>query len=222
MRQDEFVEILEILEKEYPKWQAPAARFAKEYKYPRTSYTILISALLSSRTKDEITYAAAHRLFEIASTPQEMVNVSHETIQKAIYPVGFYKQKADYILKLSKIVLQKYDGKVPDNLQELMRLPGVGIKVAKIVLEKAFGKPCIAVDAHIARLCKLWGIAKDAKECDKKLQELVPDEKKIGCNQILVSFGQAICRVKKPLCHICPIKEKLQSFGVECGSSKKI
>lgn len=216
MKRDEFIEILTVLQKEYHKWHAPATKLAKHYEYNRTPYTILISALLSSRTKDETTYAAAHRLFAIADTPQKMVNVSRETIEQAIYPVGFYKQKALFILSLSHELLQNYGGKVPDSLDELVKLPGVGVKVAKIVLEKAFNRPYIAVDAHIARLCKLWGIANNAKECDKKLQEFVPDSMKIGCNQILVSFGQAICRVKKPQCQICPIKSKLESFGIEC------
>ena len=216
MKSDQFLEILTILQRECPKWQAPATMFAKHYGYERTPYTILISALLSSRTKDEITYAAANRLFAIARRPQEMVNVSRETIEQAIYPVGFYKQKARFILALSRKLLHDFNGQVPDSLDELVKLPGVGVKVAKIVLEKAFCKPYIAVDAHIARLCRLWGIADNAKECDKKLQELVPDSKKRGCNQTLVSFGQAICRVKKPLCHICPIKERLGSFGIVC------
>ena len=200
-------EVIDILKMEYPKWSAPAKDLAENYRYPRTPYTILISTLLSFRTKDEVTFDAAHRLFELADNPYDMLNVSRETIAKTIYPVGFYNQKAQAVLDVSRQIVEKFGGEVPSTLEELLLIKGVGPKTAKIVLENAFGQPVVAVDTHVHRLLNLWGVVdtKTPEQTDKELERILDDDHKQGLNRILVSFGQTICKPTNPQCHRCPI-----------------
>ncbi len=204
---EKLLKILPILKKEYPKWDAPAKKFQKGYK--RTPFAILLSALISTRTKDEITLLSLQNLLKLADTPEKMLLLSEEEIQKAIYPAGFYKTKAKAILKISKILIEKYNQKVPDKKNELLKLPGVGEKVANIVLESAFKKNVAAVDTHVHRILNLLKIieTKDMKESSKIINEKFPKETLKNLNKILVSFAQSICKPKKPNCQICPIKK---------------
>ncbi len=200
-------EIIDILKQEYPKWRAPAKDLLQNYRYARTPYTILISTLLSFRTKDEVTFAAAHRLFALADNPYDMINVSRETIAKAIYPVGFYNQKAQTVLDVSYELIERFGGEVPRTLKELTSIKGVGPKTAKIVLENAYNLPFVAVDTHVHRLFNLWGIVqtKTPEQTDKELEKILSDEQKRGLNRLLVSFGQTICKPQKRDCPNCPI-----------------
>ncbi|MRI59288.1 MAG: endonuclease III [Epsilonproteobacteria bacterium] len=200
-------EILKILRQEYPKWRAPAKDLAQNYRYPRTPYTILISTLLSFRTKDEVTFGAAHRLFALADNPFDMVRVSRETIARAIYPVGFYNQKAQAVLDVSHELITRFGGKVPKSFGELTSIRGVGPKTAKIVLENAYDQSVVAVDTHVHRLFNLWGIVetKTPEQTDKVLGEILEERQKKGLNRILVSFGQTICIPKRARCADCPI-----------------
>ena len=209
MDKKELKEAIDILKKEYEKWDAPAKRLSSHYGYKRTPYTILISTLLSFRTKDEVTVDAAHRLFKKADNPKDMLKLSAQKIAKTIYPVGFYNQKAKSVLEVSKILLEKYNGKVPDSLKKLTSIKGVGPKTAKIVLENGFNKPYIAVDTHVHRLLNLWDIVntKTPEETDKIIEDLFSEDEKKGLNKILVSFGQIICKPIKPKCNICPIQK---------------
>ncbi len=212
-------EVIAILRKEYNRWDAPAKKFIGGYE--RTPYAILITTVLSWRTKDEVTLKAAKRLLAIADRPQMMVNVSRETIERAIYPVGFYRQKAKTVLSVSKELVERFSADVPKSLEELTSIKGVGLKTAKIVLESAFGKPYVAVDTHVHRLCNLWGVVhtKTPQETDRVLEELLEDSDKRGLNRLLVSFGQSICKPRSPVCGKCPLKERLQAFGVFCSKS---
>ncbi|SMC08724.1 endonuclease-3 [Nitratiruptor tergarcus DSM 16512] len=218
MTMQQFQKILKFLHIEYEKWDAPAKRFAKECKYKRTPYTILIATVLSFRTKDEVTFAAAHRLFALADKPKDMLNVSRETIEKTIYPVGFYRQKAKSIHHISQELVEKFGGDVPDTLEELTSIKGVGPKTAKIVLEQAFEKPYVAVDTHVHRICNIWGLieTKSPEESDRVLEEIVSDEEKRGLNKLLVAFGQTVCKPQKPDCKRCPLQETLKNFGIQC------
>ncbi|WP_187647692.1 endonuclease III domain-containing protein [Nitrosophilus labii] len=215
MDKKRFLQVVNILKKECKNWDAPAIRLSRHYGYKRTPYTILISTLLSFRTKDEVTVEAAHRLFKLADTPKKMIFLSKEDIAKVIYPVGFYNQKAKNILNITKILLQKYDGIVPDSLEELTSIKGIGPKTAKIVLENAYKKPYIAVDTHVHRILNLWGFihTKRAEETDKIVEKLLNDEEKIGLNRVLVSFGQIICKPIGPKCEICPVKDLVECNG---------
>ncbi|WP_281951813.1 endonuclease III domain-containing protein [Nitrosophilus kaiyonis] len=208
MDKKELKKVIKILKNEYKNWDAPAKRLSKGYEYKRTPYTILISTLLSFRTKDEVTVKAANRLFKVADNPKDMIKLSKEKIAKLIYPVGFYNQKAKSILDVTKILIEKYNSKVPDSLKELTSIKGVGPKTAKIVLENAYNKPYIAVDTHVHRLLNLWKIVetKTPQETDKLIEDIFEDSEKIGLNKVLVSFGQTICKPQKPKCEICPIR----------------
>ncbi|BAF69177.1 endonuclease III domain-containing protein [Nitratiruptor sp. SB155-2] len=221
MKIEQFQEIIKILRDEYKKWDAPAKRLSQSYTYKRTPYTILISTLLSFRTKDEVTFDAAHRLFLLADNPYDMLKVPRETIEQTIYPVGFYRQKARSIQAVSKELTERFDRAVPDTLEALVSIKGIGHKTAKIVLENAFGKPYVAVDTHVHRICNIWGLVNTVspQETDKRLEKMLKEEDKRGLNKILVSFGQTICKPQRPHCEECPLKERLKDFDIACKVS---
>ena len=200
-----FDEVLAILRAEYPKWEAPAKK--SDYGYRRTPYTVTISVTLSFRTRDEVTQAAGERLFALADTPETMVTLSKETIEKAIYPVGFYRKKAQTILDISHHLLERCGGRVPDTEAGLLEIKGIGPKAAAIILERAFGQSVVAVDTHVHRILNLWGFLRtDTPERSyEALKTRLSDEEKAGLNRLLVAFGQAVCRPQKPRCDRCPV-----------------
>jgi len=203
-----FLLLLDRLRREYPRWDAPAKSF--ENAYERTPYTILVSTLLSFQTRDEVTLQAAKRLFALARTPQEMLDLGQERIAEAIYPVGFWRKKAASIVQVSRVLLDRYEGEVPSTLEELTSMKGIGPKTAKIVLEHAFGAPVVAVDTHVHRIVNLLGLVRTStpEQTDRELSRLLPPDELKGLNKLLVSFGQVLCRPRKPKCEICPIREK--------------
>jgi len=172
-------------------------------------FEVLIHGILSHRTKDETTFPAQERLLKIADTPDKMLKLSSKEIQKLIYPVGFYRQKSKNILKTCKMLLEKYNGKVPKTKKELMELPGVGEKTSDIILLFAYGKDIIPVDSHVATISKRWHIAdkKDKPEIIRgKLHDLIP-KNRATINQLLVQFGKDICKAPVPKCYICPVEK---------------
>ena len=205
MNRREFDEAIAILKREYPKWNAPAQK--SDYGYRRTPFTITISVTLSFRTKDEVTQAAGERLFALADTPEKMVTLSKETIEEAIYPVGFYRKKAQAILDISHYLLERCDGEVPDTEAELLKIKGIGPKAAAIILERAFGQNVVAVDTHVHRILNLWGFlhTKTPEESYERLKTLLTDEEKKGLNRLLVAFGQVICKPVHPHCDLCSV-----------------
>ena len=205
---DTFLEILKILEKEFEKWNAPVVSLM-EKRDKRTPFQILISTIISARTKDEITAEASKRLFKLADNPEDMLKLSEEEIAKAIYPAGFYKTKAKSIKSVSKDIIEKFNGKVPDNLEDLLKLKGVGRKTANLVLALSFKKPAICVDTHVHRITNRIGFveSKTPEETEFQLMEKVPKEYWNKINDLFVAFGQTICKPIKPKCNICPIKE---------------
>ena len=214
MDRKRFDETLAILRAEYPKWEAPAKK--SDYGYRRTPYTITVSVTLSFRTKDEVTQAAGERLFALADTPEKMVTLSKETIEKAIYPVGFYRKKAQAILDISRYLLKQCGGEVPDTEEELLKIKGIGPKAAAIILERAFGKTVVAVDTHVHRILNLWGFlqTKTPEESYETLKTVLSDEEKAGLNRLLVAFGQTICRPQKPLCDKCSVSRLCPAASV--------
>jgi len=196
-----------MLEKEYPTWDAPAKAF--ENAYERTPYTILNSTLLSFRTKDSITLEAGKRLFAKATTAKQMVQIPLDELAQTIYPVGFYNKKAKGILDVAHFLLEHCNGEVPKTLEELVKIKGIGPKTAKIVLESAFGENVIAVDTHVHRILNRLGFVSTtrAEETDIVLKEKLKDIEVKGLNQLLVSFGQVICKPHKALCEECVIRE---------------
>jgi endonuclease-3 len=171
-------------------------------------YKVLIGTVLSQRTKDEVTASAERRLFKVALSPQKMLGLSEEKIAGLIYPVGFYRQKAGRIRALSKILLEKYGGRVPADRALLMELPGVSGKTADCVLCFAFGKAVIPVDVHVETISKRLGIGdpEDApEEIRRKLHELIPPRKRLTVNWLMVDFGKRVCR-SRPRCGVCPLR----------------
>ncbi|MDL2285995.1 endonuclease III [Desulfococcaceae bacterium OttesenSCG-928-F15] len=208
-------QLMDILGEAYTGWDAPVISFmAAKGAGP---FPILVSTLLSLRTKDEVTEPAAKRLLEKASTPEAMVQLGEEQIRELIFPVGFYPTKAKRLVEISLILLEKYQGAVPSIMEELLALPGVGRKTANLVLVEGFGIPTICVDTHVHRISNRLGYVK-TKTPDKTemaLREKLPLPYWISYNEILVAFGQILCRPVSPWCSKCPVAALCRKVGVE-------
>ena len=180
-------------------------------------FRILISCILSLRTKDEVTYPATERLFTIASGPEGMLKLRPTTIAKAIYPVGFYRTKAKQIRAISKIVLTDHGGRVPDTIEELLLLPGVGRKTANLTVTLGFGKPGICVDTHVHRIANRlgWVATKTPDETEAALRRVLPKRWWIPINETLVRHGQQVCKPISPICSACPVARSCPRIGVD-------
>lgn len=207
--------VLTILQKEYSKWNVPiVTQVAQRSKDP---FRILISTLLSLRTKDEVTTQASRRLFSRACSPEEMLQLSPEEIRKLIYPVGFYKRKAENILQVCQELIDQYDSQVPNDLEKLLDLSGVGRKTANLVLTLGFGKQGICVDTHVHRISNRLGYVqtKTPVQTEMALRNKLPPEWWIPINDILVAFGQALCKPISPWCNRCAVEKYCKKIGVE-------
>jgi len=183
----------------------------------RDPYQVLIATLLSLRTKDEHTRVAARRLFSIASNPEDMVQLSPKTIETAIFPVGFYRVKARNVIAVSRILLERYGARVPDEIDELLKLPGVGRKTANLVVTLGFGLPGICVDTHVHRISNRLGYVrtKVPEETEMALRKKLPRQYWIQYNDLLVAFGQNVCVPISPWCSRCPLAKWCARVGVE-------
>lgn len=182
----------------------------------RDPFKVLISCILSLRTQDKTTGIASMRLFQLASTPQKISGLTVKTIQKAIYPVGFYRVKAKRIKKISAEIVERYRSKVPDTIEELLKLEGVGRKTANLVVTLGYDKDGICVDTHVHRITNRWGLIKteNPTETEFSLRELLPVRYWKELNGMLVAFGQGICKPISPLCSICKINQYCAKVGV--------
>ena len=182
-----------------------------------TPYTVLISTLISLRTKDDVTLAASERLFSLADNPEKMLSLSEEEIEKAIYPAGFYKRKAQNIKEISKTLIEKYDGKVPSAQEELLALPGVGIKTANLTLNLGFNIDAICVDCHVHQIANRigWIDTKTPEESVDALESIMPRRFWIPLNELLVAYGQNVCLSISPLCSECPICKECPKKGLK-------
>ena len=171
-------------------------------------YLVLIGCILSLRTNDKTTYPATLRMLKLAKTPQEMKDVKVEDLAKAIYPVGFYENKAKQIIELSRQIADELDGKVPDEIDDLCKFKGVGRKTANLVLARGFNKPAICVDVHVHRIFNRLGYVKTKtpEETEFALRKKLPVKHWIDINTLIVTHGQNICKPTKPLCSLCPIE----------------
>jgi len=182
----------------------------------KNPFCILASTIISLRTKDKVTLKASNRLFKIAISPKQLLSVEKEEIEKAIYPCAFYKRKTDNLIKISKILLEKFDGKVPSNTKDLLTLPGVGIKTANLTLNLAFNIEAICVDCHVHQIANRmgWIETKSAEDSEKELQKIMPKKYWIILNELLVSYGQIICTPISPKCSICSENTNCPKIGV--------
>lgn len=206
--------IVRTLKREVRRWDpAAVGQVAEDSHDP---FRILISCLLSLRTKDEVTAAASTRLFRRADTPVKMLQLREGAIARLIYPVGFYRTKARVIRGVCRTLIDQYGGRVPDSLDELLKLKGVGRKTANLVVSIGFGKPGICVDTHVHRISNRWGYVKTRtpEETERALRTKLPRRHWIVFNDLLVSFGQNICKPISPLCSRCPVERYCAKVGV--------
>jgi endonuclease-3 len=183
----------------------------------RDPFCVLISCLISLRTKDEVTDAASHRLFARAATPDKMLKLSEREIAKLIFPAGFYRTKAKRIREISRLLMAEYKGRVPDDLEELLKLNGVGRKTANLVLTVAYHKPGICVDTHVHRISNRlgWVKSKTPEQTEMALRKILPRRYWIPINDWLVTFGQNMCQPVSPWCSRCPLMKECPKVGVK-------
>ena len=215
MQEDQIHEVIAILRHSAQDW--PPALVDAKGKDEWDPYQILIATILSLRTKDTLTSQVAPRLFDLASTPYQMISHTPDEIERAIYPVGFYRNKAKSILAISHTLIEDYGGTVPDDLDELLKLPGVGRKTANLVVTRGFNKPGICVDTHVHRITNRWGYVetKTPEQTEMALRDKLPPKYWIMINDRLVAYGQNLCKPISPFCSQCKISRYCDRVGVK-------
>jgi endonuclease III len=210
---------LEVLKKETADYQTPVVDLIQIQT--RSPFKVLVATILSARTKDEVTAAASGRLFEKAKDVESLAALSEEEIRDLIYPVGFYKAKAGYLFELPA-ALESFDGHVPDEMNDLLTLPGVGRKTANLVMAVAFDKDAICVDTHVHRIMNLWGYVKTPNplKTEMALRKKLPKKHWKEVNHLLVSFGQGTCRPVSPHCSRCVLEADCPKIGVKPRKQK--
>lgn len=206
---------MRILKRKCSGFKTPyVTQVSKELR--KDPFRVLVSCILSLRTKDATTREASLRLFEMAKTPRELAALDTKKIEKAIYPAGFYRVKAGVLKGLSREIEEDHGGKVPDTIEGLLTLKGVGRKTANLVVTMGFGKPGICVDTHVHRITNRWGLirTKTPDETEYALREKLPQRYWIIFNDLLVTFGQNLCTPVSPYCGVCPVYGYCARVGV--------
>jgi endonuclease III len=206
--------VIRRLRRSAPSWNPTALAVLAERD--RDPFRVLIACILSLRTQDTTTGPASDRLFAVAATPQTMLELPPGRIARLIYPVGFYRTKARVILGICRDLLERFGGRVPDTIDELLTLNGVGRKTANLVVTMGYGKPGICVDTHVHRISNRWGYisTKTPEKSEFALRAKLPKQYWIEYNDLLVSFGQHLCRPISPVCSRCPVKKYCHQIGV--------
>ncbi len=184
---------------------------------PMAPFHVLIATIISLRTKDDVTLAASRRLLELADTPQALLHLPEARISELIYPAGFYRTKAQNMLRCAEILVREHGGHTPDTAEGLLALPGVGRKTANLVLGLGYGIPAICVDTHVHRIANRagWIDTRKPDETEIALQQILPKKHWIELNEILVYFGQNTCTPQSPRCSVCPITQWCKRRGVK-------
>jgi endonuclease-3 len=206
--------VLTVLRRESRGWDAPVLTMMAAEKHD--PFLTLIGCILSLRTNDKTTAIAAPRLFARARTPVEMLALEPREIEELIYPVGFYRTKARGIREICGDLIERFDGRVPDEIDDLVTLKGVGRKTANLVVTESFRKPGICVDTHVHRISNRWGLVATttADKTEVALREVLPHRYWIEYNSLLVAFGQTLCHPTSPWCSRCPIATRCPRIGV--------
>jgi endonuclease-3 len=206
-------EVVKKLKKAVKGYRTPSVTVIAKKNDP---FAVLISCIISLRTRDEITEPASARLFALAKSPAELSKLSDSKIEKAIYPAAFFRNKAKSMKEMCNVLVDEYSGEVPDKLEELLKLKGVGRKTANLTLTLGHNKPGICVDIHVHRICNRLGYVKTKSpdETEMVLREILPKRYWKGFNDLLVSFGQNICKPVSPFCGSCPILHTCSQIGV--------
>ena len=212
-REFNIVEGLKKLKKAVRKFRTPSVTVIAKKNDP---FAVLVSCIISLRTRDEVTELASARLFTLAKLPAELLKLSNDKIEKAIYPAAFFRKKTKSLKDLCQVLVKEYSGKVPDKLEELLKLKGVGRKTANLTLILGHNKPGICVDIHVHRISNRWGYVKTKSpdETEMVLREILPKRFWKGYNDLLVSFGQNLCKPVSPFCGACPIGDQCPKIGV--------
>lgn len=213
MRDDQIHQAMAVLARAAEGWQTPAVTVVARDRDP---FKVLVSCILSLRTRDQTTAEASLRLFALAPTPERLSRLGAAEIEAAIYPVGFYRVKARQILEISRQLADFHQGRVPDELDALLKFKGVGRKTANLVLTLGFGKAGICVDIHVHRICNRWGYlaTRTPEQTEIALRKKLPPEYWIVINDLLVSFGQHQCTPVSPRCSDCPLRALCDRVGV--------
>ena len=182
----------------------------------RDPFRVLIACILSLRTQDTTTGPAAERLFAVADTPAALLRVPARRIERLIFPVGFYRTKARVVRDISRALLGRFGGRVPDGIDDLLTLKGVGRKTANLVVTMGYGKPGICVDTHVHRISNRLGYVRTRtpEETEMALRARLPRRYWIGYNDLLVAFGQNLCTPISPRCSVCPVRALCHRVGV--------
>lgn len=214
MQQDVIHHLVKRLRTECRQWATPSVTVIAEQL--RSPYTVLVSCIISLRTKDAVTAEASDRLFQRASTPQAMLALTEEEIAALIFPSGFYRTKARQIKEMSGVIMERFDGRVPDQLDQLLSLKGVGRKTANLVVTLGYGKPGICVDIHVHRIMNRWGYVatKAPDQTEVALRSRLPQEYWIEINDLLVCYGQNCCVPVSPFCSRCTLSNWCERVGV--------
>jgi endonuclease-3 len=214
MQDDDIHIVLRLVKDSIQQWSVPVLeQLAAAGPDP---FKILVACILSLRTRDQTTAEASARLFALSADPFSMAKLKVKKIEKAIFPVGFYRTKAQQIRDGSKQICQEFQGKVPDSIEDLVRLPGVGRKTANLVRTVGYKKPGICVDIHVHRICNRLGyvLTKNPDETECVLRQNLPKKHWITFNSLLVPFGQNQCTPISPRCSSCPISPFCQQVGI--------
>jgi len=214
MDKSKIEKIMNILLKQFKAHRKPTVRRTSAKKNP---FKTLITCLLSLRTQDENTAKASASLFKVADTPQKIAKLPLRKLEKLIYSSGYYRNKAKAIKHVSKVLLEKYNGKVPDKKEELLSIKGIGPKTANIVLCFAYGRCVIPVDTHVHRIPNRlgWVKTKTPEQTEQELMKIVPKKYWREINTTLILFGKSICMPVSPKCSICPINKLCPRIGVK-------
>ncbi len=209
-----FDQIYKTLEKRFHDFPTPVVDFIEAQT--KDPFKILVATILSARTKDETTTKVVKEFFKVVDKPHDILKYTIPELEKMIYPVGFYKNKAVYLSKLPTALDELYNGQIPETIEQLVELPGVGRKTANLVRAIAFKKPAVCVDVHVHRIFNRIGFlrTKTPLETEMTLRETLPVKYWIHFNSYFVAFGQNLCTPRKPKCSECPIYEGCDKIGV--------
>lgn len=214
MKDTDIDKVMAILAEAVGQWQTPAVTIVSQRE--GDPFKVLVSCILSLRTQDRTTAAASKRLFDLADTPAAMLRLTAEEVERAIYPAGFYRNKSRQIIEICRTLLDRYDGKVPDEIDELLTFKGVGRKTANLVVTLGFGKPGICVDTHVHRITNRWGYVSTTspEKTEFALRAKLPGRYWLVINDYLVTFGQNQCTPVSPRCSTCPLFSFCERRGV--------
>ncbi len=214
MKQSDIPAVHKILKREFETRKAPIIELIEAQT--KDPFKVLVGTILSARTKDETTADVSRRLFKVVKIPSDLAKLSQKRLEKLIFPIGFFRTKAKHLRELPAALEKHFAGKIPDEIDELCKLPGVGRKTANLVRSVAFKKHAICVDVHVHRICNRLGLIKTSVpfETEMTLRKILPKRYWKAWNSILVSHGQTICRPISPKCIECPITKYCDLYNL--------